>query len=89
MGGEYLMYKFYKIDLSLYNDLQVAINQVLYDKYIATQIADCVISPTPQIINNNYVYLILRDSIYIDELIESYINQLTEITEEEFNENCV
>lgn len=79
------MYKFYKINLSLYDALQLGINQALYEKYIATQMADCVISPIPDIINNNYAYFALRDFIYKDPLIETYINQLTEITEEEYN----
>lgn len=78
------MYKFYKINLSLYDNLQLGINQALYDKYIAPEIAGCIIDPYPQLVNNNYVYFMLRDFIYTDPLIESYINQLTEITEDEY-----
>ena len=83
------MYKFYKIDLSLYDNLQLGINQTLYDKYIAPEIAGCIIDPSPQLVNNNYAYFTLRDFIYTDPFIETYINQLTEITEEEYTEQTL
>lgn len=89
MGGEYLMYKYYKINLADYNNLQSEINNALYDKYIANKRGSCVIYPTPQIINNNNVYFSLVDFIYSDPLIENSINKLIEITEEEFYQNIL
>lgn len=86
MGGVYLMHKFFKIDLLSYNNLQLEINNALYDKYIATQMGTCVLDPIPQLTINNYVYFPFPEYIYNDPLIENYINQLIEITEDEYRQ---
>ena len=80
------MHKFYKIDSSLYDDIRIQIDQNLYDKYILTGKCEYILPLNPDLINNGFVYFVLPDFIYNEPLVENYINQLTEITEEEYNQ---
>jgi hypothetical protein len=89
MGGEFLMYKFYKIDSSLYDNVRIQIDQNLYEKYIATGQSKYILPSNPDLINNGFVYFVLPDFIYNEHLIETYINQLTEITEQEYTEQTL
>lgn len=86
MGGYILMHKFYKIESSLYDDIKIQLDQNLYEKYIATEQFAYILPPNPDLINNGFVYFVLPDFIYTEPLIETCINQLTEITEEEYSE---
>lgn len=79
-------YKFYKIDISLYDNLQLNINNAFYDKYIAIHKFDFILNNTPQLVNNGFVYVVLPSLIYNDPLILNYIDQLIEISESEYFE---
>lgn len=85
MGGEHLMCKFFKISTELYDGIRLNIDQALYDKYIATQKLDYILYSNPDLVYEEYVYFSLPEYIYSDPLIESYIDQLTEITESEYS----
>lgn len=80
------MYKFYKIDASLYDNIKIELDENLYEKYIATGQFDYILPLNPDLINNGFVYFVLPDFIYNEPLVETYIGQLIEITEEEYNE---
>jgi len=83
------MFKFYKIDSSLYDNIKTNLDQNLYEKYIATDRCEYILPSNPDLINNGFVYFVLPEFIYSEPLIESYINQLTEITEEEYTEQTL
>ena len=79
------MPKFFKVSSEVYDNIRYNIDQALYDKYIATQKLNYILYSNPDLVYEGYVYFSLPEYIYSDSLIENYINELTEITELEYN----
>jgi hypothetical protein len=70
----------------MYDEIRIGIDQALYDQYISTQKLDYILYSNPDLVSEGYVYFALPEYIYNDPLIESYINQLVEITEEDYSQ---
>jgi hypothetical protein len=89
MGDNTLMHKFYKSSQATYSQIQINIDAALYDKYIAAGKCSNILPPFSQdlVMPDGMVYLVIPEFIYIEDGIQTYINELIEITQQEYNQN--
>ena len=80
------MHKFYKSIPEVYTEVQINIDAALYDKYIAIGKCSNILPPFSQdlVMLDGMVYITIPEFINIEENIQTYINELIEISSEEF-----
>ena len=84
MGGNTLMHKFFKTDYGTYQAVQTGLDEALYDEYILTEKCAHILSPDLQPMSDGLIYIVMPEFITSNPAAEIYINQLLEISSEEF-----
>jgi len=84
-----MTHKFYKSTPEIYAQVQSCMNEQLYSKYIETGNASNILPVDVEPMQDGLVYTAIKLFICDDPLVETCVEQLTQITEEEYNQNTI